>query len=358
MSNKKVETVLALGADIKNRFLVAKGKRFVFGPDIGDLSDTENYEVLKREIKKTIKKFKPNIIAHDLHPGYFSTQLAKVFSLQSSVFSLIPVQHHYAHIASVIYEHNLKKAVIGVSFDGTGLGTDGNIWGGEFLAVKKNRFERLAHFKYIKMPGGDKVVSEPWRMVLSILGKKSIPFLKRVKKGDKDMILSMCEKNINSPLTSSAGRLFDAASALLGICEYATYEAEGPIKLEAICKSGVDESYKFKISKENTQYIIDSEPIFLGMLKDMEKGIKKSAIATKFHNSIANIIITTIRRLSKNTGIKDIALSGGVFQNKILTRRIIKKLALSGFNVFTNNRVPANDFNISLGQYYVSCCSG
>ncbi|UCD55770.1 MAG: carbamoyltransferase HypF [Candidatus Omnitrophota bacterium] len=342
--------VLAAGADIKNRFLLAEGRNLRFGPDIGDLSNASNYELFKKEIRRATKNIRPDIITCDLHPGYFSTKFVKENSR--------PVQHHHAHIASVIEEHDLKNPVIGVAFDGTGLGTDGNIWGGEFLVVSRRGFNRLAHFKYIKMPGGDKVAGEPWRMVLSILGRRGIPFIKSVKKEDKELILSICAKNINSPLTSSSGRLFDAAAALLGICEKARHEAEGPVKLEAMCKNGVEEDYEFGISKDDGRYIIDAEPLFLGMVEDMKKRKDKKVIAAKFHNSIARIIVKTVKRLSKDTGIKDIALSGGVFQNRFLRTKTIEKLLSSKFNVFINNKTPVNDFNISLGQFHVSRRTG
>jgi hydrogenase maturation protein HypF len=351
--------ILALGADIKNRFLLANGKDFRFGPDIGDLNEASNYEFFKKEINKATKNIRPSIIACDLHPGYFSTLFAKKLPLPAARYSLLPVQHHHAHIASVIKEHALKKPVIGVAFDGTGFGTDSQTWGGEFLMVDKKGFKRLAHLRYIKMPGGDKVVSEPWRMVLSILGRRGAAFIKGVKKENMELVLSMGAKNINSPLTSSAGRLFDAAAATLGICQKASYEAEGPIKLEKMCKDGIEEAYEFKLSKTaGGNYIIDTESLFLNMAKELRNNTDKRIIATKFHNSMAEIILETVKKLSKDTGIKDIALSGGVFQNKFLKTKTIKRLLSSKFNVFINNKTPVNDFNIALGQYHVSCHTG
>ena len=278
--------ILALGADIKSRFLVAKGKDLRFGPDISDLGDAGNFELFKKKVYKATKNIRPDIVACDLHPGYFSSRFAKENSfrlrqgfggqvqLKASPFakasgdkySLKPVQHHHAHIASVIEEHGLKKPVIGAAFDGTGFGTDTNTWGGEFLMVNKKGFKRLAHLKYMKMPGGDKVVAEPWRMILSILGRRGICFIKGVKKENMELVLSMYEKNINSPLTSSAGRLFDGAAALLGICQRASYEADGPIKLEKMCKEGIEEAYEFKLSKKDGSYIIDTESLFLSMV--------------------------------------------------------------------------------------------
>lgn len=356
MSNN---VTIALGADIKSRFLIAKGKNIYTGPSIGDLSDPRNFGEYKKEIIHCIKKIKekPHIVACDLHPGYFSTNFAKenqyIFTRN---YTLFQVQHHHAHSASVLAENRKLKRVIGVSFDGTGYGTDGNMWGGEFLLVEKKSFSRLAYFKYRMMPGGDKVVLEPWRMVVSVLGNKAEHFLKNIKKDDINLIMAMMQKNINSPLTSSAGRLFDTAAALLGICQYARYEAEGPIKLEAMCRNNIKESYKFSILK-NSCYIIDTDGLFFGMADDIKRGIAKEVIAAKFHNSMIEIIVNMLRLLSKYTGIKDIVLSGGVFQNKYLMTNVRNALVDKGFRVYSNNET-VNDLNIALGQYYVSCSAG
>lgn len=358
--------LLALGADIKSRFLIAKGENLYFGPDIGDLSDAENFERFKKEIICSIKRLraKPKIIACDLHPGYFSTRFARennlqlLFAARGRSYKLQLIQHHHAHIASVLAEYGIKRPVIGVSFDGTGYGSDGNMWGGEFLMVKGAEFKRLGHLKYRMMPGGDKVVSEPWRMVLSILGEKGAHFISGVSKKDKDIILSMMSKDINSPLSSSAGRLFDACAALLGICKFASHEAEGPIKLEGMCEGQIEQRYEFKILSSNGCYIVDTDGLFLGMARDIEEGRDKRFIATRFHNSVVEIIVNMVKRLSKKLGIKDVALSGGVFQNKFLKTRVIERLADSDLKLFTNNKTPVNDLNISLGQYYVAkACS-
>ncbi len=354
------KTVFAAGADIKNRFLIAKGKELYFGPDTGDLADAANYETFKKEVFRLLKKVKtkPQIVVSDLHPDYFSVRFAKEYiHLFDESYKFIQVQHHHAHIGSVLAETHIRKPVIGVAFDGTGLGVDGNLWGGEFFVVDKCKFKRSAHLKYRMMPGGDKVVYEPWRMVLSILKEKGIPFLRNVKGKDKDLILSMMSKNINSPLSSSAGRLFDAAAALMGVCLYASYEAEGPIKLESMCDDKIEESYRFKTLGEDGCYIIDTEPVFWGIIKDLTKSRRKSIIATKFHNSMVEIITSTTKKLSGESGIKDIVLSGGVFQNNFLKKKVIKILSSSGFNVLTNIKTSVGDFNISLGQYYVSCCT-
>ena len=350
MSNK---AFLALGADTKNRFLSARGKSLLFGPDLGDLNNVKNYTSFKKNIQKAVKEIGPDIVACDLHPGYFSTKLAVDNSLKLKAYSLQLVQHHHAHIASVMFEHKLSRPLIGVSFDGNGFGSDGNMWGGEFLLVDRNGFRRLGHLKYFKMPGNEKSVREPWRMVLSILGKDGTDFVRNASRFEKNTILAMCDKNINCPLSSSAGRLFDAAASILGVCERASYEAEGPIKLEALCESAVKGGYEFAMSENGAGIIIDTKPVFFGMMRDIRKRKKKPLIATKFHNSIVAVIINTLMKLSKRWGIKDIALSGGVFQNRYLMSKLERAFSGLPVRVFTNVKTPVNDLNISLGQYYV-----
>jgi len=349
-------TVLAAGSDIKSQFLISHRNRFVFGPIIGDLSDSQNYERYQKAVKRIFRKLgtTPDIIAHDFHPGYFTTQFARTYADRLKSCRPIPVQHHQAHIASVIAEYKIKKDVIGVSFDGTGWGADGNIWGGEFFLCRRKQFERVGHLQYIKMPGGDKCVHEPWRIMLSLLGKKAISFLKVPTRKEKEIVLRMLAKDINTPLTSSCGRLFDAAAALLGICEVASFEAEGPMKLEALVQPANEGSYEFLITERAGIHTIDARPIFLGMIKDIKKGIAQTILATKFHNSFVNIIFEMIKRLSQKTRIQDVVFSGGVFQNNILLTKTVRALQKNKYNVFLNNKIPLNDLNIALGQYYVS----
>ncbi|MFH1553073.1 MAG: carbamoyltransferase HypF, partial [Candidatus Omnitrophota bacterium] len=236
----------------------------------------------------------------------------------------------------------------------TGYGTDSNIWGGEFLLVQRDGFERATHLKYWKMPGGDKAVSEPWRMLLSIMGEEGADFIKDVPEKEKSLVLTMIEKDINSPLTSSAGRLFDAAAALLGICTYASYEAEGPIKLESMCDGIERGSYGFAVLKGDESYVIDTKGLFLGMARDINKGKAKNIIAARFHNSMSEIIVKTVKKVARRSGTKSVALSGGVFQNRFLKKKAARDLERSGFKVFLNSTVPANDLNIALGQYNVA----
>ena len=342
------KTILALGADIKNRILLAKGKTLFFAEDLGDLTLAGNFSRFKKEVNWALKISRPDIIACDLHPNYVSSIFAQ--TIHHSPFA---IQHHHAHIASVMQEHGLTGSVLGVSFDGSGFGNDGNSWGGEFLLVNKRGFKRLGQLKYQKMPGKDKVVFEPWRMVLSILGNKARPVLKTIKKKKQELIMHMLAKDINLALTSSAGRLFDAAAGLLGLCVNASHEAEGPMRLERICARTVKQHYPFQIEKKGGYLVIDPKPVFLGLLGDLKKGRAADVLSAKFHNSMTEIIVQTVRKLSLSSRAKKIVLSGGVFQNKILLKAAIKRLSSYGFKVFTNRHTPVNDLNISLGQYFI-----
>lgn len=347
--------VLATGADIKNRFLIAGRGEFFPGPELGDLSDARHYGRFRKGVLSCLRLFRPRLIACDLHPGYFSTRLAQeIAASQKKPCRLIPVQHHHAHIAGTLQEHAVGSAVIGVSFDGTGYGADGRLWGSEFLLVDGGGFRRLAHFKYMKMPGADKAVAEPWRMLLSICGDRALPFLKKIKSEEKRTVLWMLSRFLHAPLTSSAGRVFDAAAALLGLCLRASYEAEGPIRLERICRPGIETGYDFTIAKDNGCLIVDPQPIFLGMLNDIKRKTEASCISAKFHNAMAETIVRTVGALSRKTGVRRVALSGGVFQNRYLRSRVIQRLNQGKFTVFTNERLPVNDLNIAWGQYYIA----
>ena len=346
-------SILALGSDVKSRFLFAKGAQHFFGPDIGDLGTLKNLSLFKKAVFKQIKGCKVDMIAYDLHPHYFSSRLRFELAERTNA-ALCGVQHHHAHIASVLAERGGKESVVGISCDGTGYGLDAHMWGGEFFVVKDLSFRRVAHFKYRKMPGGEKVIYEPWRMALSVYGKKAYSVLKGVPKKEMEIVTSMMAKNINSPLSSSVGRIFDAAAALLGVCRYATHEAEGPIKLQALCQEGINKRYEFSFLKENGCCVIDTDPLFKGMVKDLRAGESLQTIATKFHNSIAETIIRTVQRLSREHSLKKVILSGGVFQNDYLTGRVTDGLLSLGCTVLTNASSPVHDLNISLGQWYMA----
>jgi len=370
--------VLALGAQSKAGFCFAKG-RFAYLSDAqGDLGDSRNFKKFEKGVKKLQKKLKitPKIIACDLHPEYITTKYANELAkgkaqnheLRSGTGHGLRVkgaQHHEAHVASCIADNNIKGKVIGIAFDGTGFGSDGNIWGGEFFTGAIKKLNRAAHLKYIPMPGGEASIREPWRMAFSYLysiyGKEK--FLRRLRHftmtGKKwphnDILGQMIDKKINSPLTSSVGRLFDGVSSLIGVCDFAGYEGEAAVKLEkAMLVSGsrlqVPGKYKFKYVNERGMIIIDWEPVIRDIIKDLKLGAGKPEISVKFHKAICCMIRDVCNRLRKKYRIKKVCMSGGVFQNNYLKNSIRPLLEEEGFEVFLHKNVPAHDGSISLGQ--------
>jgi hydrogenase maturation protein HypF len=291
-----------------------------------------------------LMRVKPEVVAHDLHPGYLSTKFAEKFS---GVVK-IPVQHHHAHIASVMAEHNLREPVIGVALDGTGYGTDGTIWGGEFLVADRNDFERIAHFKQYALPGGDKAVEEPWRMAASVMLAENLC----EATGKLLPIQKMIEAGFNSPVTSSAGRLFDAVAALLGLCDIATYEAQAAIRLEAIADPNILQTYPFEVVVKERPWKINFD--LRAILEDKRAGVPVSWIAGKFHSTVAAAIVRVCRYVRGQRDLSRVALSGGVFQNELLLRRTLEWLQAQHFEVFTNVAVPANDGGLALGQAAVA----
>jgi len=322
----------------------------------------ENHETLKffEESLKNMRdvyRVKPEALAYDLHPGYLSTQWA----LKQEGIKKFGIQHHYAHIASVMAEKGIKTKVIGVSFDGTGYGLDGNLWGGEILIADINGFKRAGHFKYIPLPGGETSVKEPWRIAVSYIRDiagddapsylKSIGFIDKYGEKIKD-ILKIIDKKQFSPLSSGAGRLFDAISAILGICDRNTFEGEAAIALESMTRPDIVDDYPVDIKFKEIMEIDFSQTI-LKILEDFVHGVDKGIIASNFHNTVATAILRVIQKLSSLYMIEDVALSGGVFQNIYLLERTIARLKSFGMEVHINEKVPANDAGISLGQAYI-----
>jgi hydrogenase maturation protein HypF len=323
----------------------------------------ENYETLQffEESLKNLKdvyRVKPVALAYDLHPMYLSTQWA----LRQEGIQKFGIQHHHAHVASVMAEKGLKKKVIGVSFDGTGYGTDGNLWGGEFLIADIEGFKRAGHFKYIPLPGGEVAVKEPWRIAISFIkevaGDKTIPYLKNIgfidRYGDKRIqdILKIIDNRQFSPLSSGAGRLFDAVSALMGVCNKNTFEGEAAIALEAITRPGILDDYPVDI-KLRDPVEIDFSQTVLKIIEDLTKGENKGTISSKFHNTLVTVIVKVVKRLSDLHLFKDVVLCGGVFQNMYLLERAMDSLTSIGMKIHIHDKVPTNDAGISLGQAYI-----
>ena len=357
---KSVDGIFAAGAELKNSFCIGKNNNAILSQYIGDLKNFETFNFYKNTVHQFLDlfKFSPKVIACDLHPEYLSTKFAESFnvnSLNGSRVRLIKVQHHHAHIVSCMAEYQINEKVIGVSFDGTGYGTDGNIWGGEFLICDTKTFERFAHFDYVKMPGGDLAAEESWRMTLSYLNNYSIDKIenldcfKNVKEGEIDLVQKMIDMNINSPLTSSAGRLFDMIACLLNLCSKQSFDAEGPMRLEAIIDKTEKSYYPFEI----VDGIVRFEKTLNAILDDISK-CSASIISAKFHNTIVHIINDVVNQIKKDTGINKIVLSGGVFQNRFLLEKSIQILAKNNFEIYTNHLTPPNDGGIALGQLVVA----
>ena len=352
ISSEPFPEILALGAELKNTFAITRGRAAYPSQYIGDLNNAETLEFLKEAITRYQGYFRvfPKVVAHDLHPDYLSTKLAK--SIKD--MKLIPVQHHQAHIASVMAEHNIFADVIGAAFDGTGYGNDGAVWGGEFFTGRPGTFERKAHLKYVPMPGGDAAVKEPYRMAFSYLydaygediDKLKIEFVKK-HKGQFKTFKKMIKTSSNSPMTSSMGRLFDAVSALIGLRENVSYEGQAAIELESIALGKGYKSYDFEI---DDTLILDPSPIIKGIVEDIKAMVPNEAISYKFHNTIAKATGKICKAISKETKIKKVCLSGGVFQNNLLLESTLRELKKMRLEAYINEKVPTNDGGISLGQ--------
>ncbi|OQY38248.1 carbamoyltransferase HypF, partial [Candidatus Atribacteria bacterium 4572_76] len=357
------ENYVFLSGELKNTISFSKENYVFLSQYLGDLKSVETLNFLKKSIVSLKKMFRTNseIIACDLHPDYLSTKYAEEIGIERGI-KVIKVQHHHAHIVSCMAENNIKDKVIGVAYDGTGYGDDGNIWGGEFLLCDFKKYSRVGHLKYYPLPGGDKAIVEPWRMaysyLYSIYGPKAktldIDFTRRMDYDKLSIIEKMIDKNINSPLTSSCGRLFDATSSLIGVRDEISYEGQAAMELESFCAFGIKESYKFRIYKEGEEFIIDPQEIFIDIIRDLKEGIDKKVTAAKFHNTVAEFTLNLCGKIRENSRVNKVALSGGVFQNRFLTEKIISLLEKDNFQVYTQSKVPPNDGGISLGQAVVA----
>jgi hydrogenase maturation protein HypF len=349
------EGILAFGAELTNCFCVGKGNKAFLSQHIGDLQSVETTIFYEKTIKQFIKLFriKPSVLVTDMHPDYISTQAGINFGN----LPVVMVQHHHAHIASCMAENRLDEKVIGVAFDGTGYGTDGNIWGSEFLICDLNDFQRATHFEYVPMPGGDRAAEEPWRIGVSYLynvfGRDflnyEIPLLSNIARENIEMIIKMIDRKINCPLTCGAGRLFDAVSSILGLVDVATFQAEGPMRLESLVTKDYTECYPY-----SPGITIGFDETIRAIVKDILNNISKVTIATKLHNTIILTIFDTVNKIRLKENINKVVLSGGVFQNKYLLSGTIELLMKNNFEVYSHASVPTNDGGIALGQLAVA----
>ncbi len=332
---------------------------------MGDLDHFDAYRAFEQDVSlyEQLLAIHPECLVHDLHPDYVTTRYAEERAARSGA-RLIAVQHHHAHMASCMAEHGLVEPVIGVAFDGTGYGTDGAVWGGEFLVGDYRSFRRGAHLRYVGMPGGDRCIREPWRMALAYLTDSEAeiaPFEARFLHGDLLILKRMIARGINTQITSSSGRLFDAVASLAGVRDRVSYEGQAAVELEWLAsQSPPGEDYPFDLNlpdREGTlqaPMVVDTRPLIRAVAEDVVGGIPVPQIARRFHSTIVSMIAAVCGRLRSATGIDVVVLSGGVFMNVLLTSEVVARLASDGFRVHRHRLVPPNDGGLSLGQLAIA----
>ncbi|MDJ0601741.1 MAG: carbamoyltransferase HypF [Crocosphaera sp.] len=358
INDSSLTNILAVGGHLKNTVAILKKNQVFISQHIGDLSTVEALKSFNQVMESLNKlyEFEPEIIVCDAHPDYVSSQYAKAQNLP-----IITVQHHYAHVLSCLANNNLNPPVLGVAWDGTGYGDDQTIWGGEFLLVKDNTpslmkgfYERIAYFRTFKLPGGEKAVKDPRRIAISILSEVlgdndwiKLPFLETMTTKELNLLKQMLSRNLNTPSTSSVGRLFDGVAAMIGICQNISFEGQGAMALEyAINEFKTEQTYPYKIKGSTYPLIIDWQLIIEHIVEDIIKKISHQEIAAKFHNTLVEIIVN----IAQKSHEKNILLTGGCFQNKYLTERAIFRLKQEKFIPFLHHNVPPNDGGIALGQ--------
>lgn len=353
--------ILAVGGQLKVTFALGQGRQAFLSHHLGDLDHFEAYRAFEHDIELYQKLFAiyPKILAHDLHPDYQTSRYARERAGREGT-RVLAVQHHHAHMASCMAEHGLTRSVIGVTFDGTGYGTDGAVWGGEFLVGDYRHFIRAAHLRYVGMPGGDQAIREPWRMALAHLkdaGPELTALKARLSRHQVSTVEKMLERRFNTPWTSSAGRLFDAVAALLGVRDRVSYEGQAAIELEALAMKGLpDRIYPYELStaQASQPLLVDTRPLIRYIVEEACAGVSSASIARRFHHTLVDIIATVCDRLRQSTGINDVVLSGGVFLNAVLSEELYARLEVDGFGAYHHHLVPPNDGGLSLGQLAIA----
>jgi hydrogenase maturation protein HypF len=362
----KLKQILACGAEEKNTFCLTKDDHAFISQHIGDMENEETLEHFENtiELYKKLFRVEPEVIAYDMHPEYLSTKYALRVGSEMGL-KLVPVQHHHAHIVSCLVENRVEEPVIGVAFDGTGYGLDGTIWGGEFLLADWHSYQRVGHLECVPLPGGAAAIKKPYRMALSylytLLGEgfslEGLP-LSKLNMNEIDIIKRQMKQGINSPLTSSAGRLFDGVSALAGVRGEVEYEAQAAIELEMIAPDepgGIEgKPYPFSIVEQQGVKVVKLGELISAVVQDSRDQIPASEVSIKFHRTMAQIIVDMCNIICREKGINKVALSGGVFQNRLLLKLAVSALHKEGLTVLTHRLVPCNDGGISLGQAVVA----
>ena len=349
--------VLALGGHLKNTVSLKIGSNVFISQHLGDMETPRSRQAFEQAIASLQELYQPKIdlAACDRHPDYASTAKARRMS-----WPVEAVQHHHAHIVSCMAENGLTDEVIGLAWDGTGFGPDNSVWGGEFLAADFRHFRRAGHFRAFRLLGGDKAAGEPRRAALSLLYEldlepqkafKDLAVLRAFDERQLRILSRMREKGINSPLTSSVGRLFDAFASLLDVAQTVSFEGQAAMALEYLCdEKGAPDYYKMDIADENGVLVVDWRPMLRAAIADIRGGLARGVLAQKFHNSLVEAALEVVLK----TGLKDVVLSGGCFQNKYLCERMIARLRQAGLRPAWHRQVPPNDGGISLGQAVVA----
>lgn len=353
--------VLALGGQLKNALCILKGCFAFISPHIGDLETPQARDFFHESLAllKRITESDPRMIACDIHPAYYSTQASQEFPAER----VFRIQHHHAHIVSCMAENQIEGDVIGLAMDGTGYGTDGNAWGGEFLIANETQFQRFGHLQYIVLPGGEKAIREPWRIAASLLKTTYGQSWKEIARQlnlipDKvqvDLFDKIIEGRIHSPLSSGLGRLFDGVAALIGLRHAVNFEGQAAMELEALATGLTESPYPFELLRHSGHpSILDVSATVRAVVADLASGQNKAKIAASFHQMMIEAFAAMTEEIRKAMGLTRVALSGGCFQNKILLEGTIKKLRHSGFDVYHPRQVPANDGGVCLGQAVIA----
>jgi hydrogenase maturation protein HypF len=348
------KVVLAVGAHLKNAVALAVGNQVFISQHIGDLETESALNAFRRVIADFEKLYnvKPEIVAADLHPDYLSTKFAK----EAKANRHVGVQHHIAHVLSCMAENEIGPPALGVSWDGTGYGLDGTIWGGEFFQIADRRIERIVHLRPFRLPGGDKAVREPRRAAIGLLYElfsdaafemTHLPPFQGVTAVELSALKGMLRRKLNSPQTSSMGRLFDAVASLINLRQQMRFEGQTAMELEfALDGIETNESYNLSLVTRHSSLILDWAPMIEVILSDVQNGAAGGKISAKFHNGLAEAVVA----VAKQTGERRVVLSGGCFQNRYLTERTVRRLQAEGFHSYWHQRVPPNDGGIALGQ--------
>ena len=347
--------ILAVGGQLKNTFAVARGRHAFVSHHVGDLDDLRALEAYERDLTlfEEMLHVAPRVVAYDAHPDYASTRIA----LGRTADRRIAVQHHHAHVASCMAEHGLDGPVIGIAWDGAGWGPDGSVWGGEFLVADYRRFERAAHFRAVALPGGDRAAREPWRMAVAHsldAGVDDDQPPPGVTASTYRAVRQMVERRIQSPLTTSVGRLFDAVGSMCDVRQVATFEGQAAMQLEQLAALGADNgAYEFDIVS-GRPLVVDTRRLISSVRADVDSGTPAHTVARRFHASLAEVALAVSREIHLTTGSKRVVLTGGVFLNALLTTDLESRLVGDGFEVYRHRLVPPGDGGLCLGQLAVA----